>query len=673
MHNAGDSPTGLMPIPPATGGAMNDAQMHRIAAMSEIYQTLVEGITDYAIYMLDPNGFVATWNKGAERSKGYSAAEIIGKHFSTFYTIGDRDIGLPARALAIATDQGRFEAEGWRVRKDGSRYWAHVIIDVIRDEQMTLVGFAKITRDLTERRKAQADLQRSESQFRLLVEGVKDHAIYMLDAEGVVSGWNSGAELIKGYDRNEIIGQSFSRFYTAEDIAAGEPARALEVASRLGKFESEGWRLRKDGTRFWASTVISAVRDDAGQLIGFAKITRDISEAQKARQALEQTRMQLFHAQKMEAIGQLTGGIAHDFNNLLAAVLGSLDILRSRIPDSPQTRPLINNAMTGAERGAALTRQLLAFSRREELDFEAVDLEATLNGALELLRLCVGPDITIVTHIHPDLPKIHSDSNQLTNAMLNLALNARDAMPAGGRLTISAELRSDPAIHVRLTFSDEGQGMDEATLAAAATPFFTTKGVGKGTGLGLSMVRGLMEQSGGRLVLTSTIGQGTSAQMWLPLAAAQEAAVEERKAEEAGATAAPKALKVLAVDDDALVLMSTAMMLEELGHTVVEAHSGEAALRILSDDRSIELVVTDFSMPRMTGAELADAANVERPDVRFVLATGFTELPKEANPDMLRLSKPFTQKQLAEILERAMNLDPAAGAATGELSNHTRH
>ena len=285
---------------------------------------LVEAVTDYAIYMLDPTGIVTSWNPGARRFKGYEESEIIGEHFSRFYTEEDRRTELPQRALQTAEREGKFESEGWRVRKDGSRFWAYVIIDPIRDSEGKLVGFAKVTRDLTQRRAAEAELRRSQEQFRLLVQGVTDYAIYLLMLDGTVASWNAGAERIKGYKPGEVIGQHFSIFYPPEDCDAGLPAIALETARRDGRFESEGLRVRKDGTTFWANVVIDVIRDGEGRVIGFAKITRDITERKSAEETLERTREALVQSQKMEAIGQLTGGVAHDFNNLLMAIQGSL-------------------------------------------------------------------------------------------------------------------------------------------------------------------------------------------------------------------------------------------------------------------------------------------------------------------------------------------------------------
>ncbi|MBB4440851.1 MULTISPECIES: hybrid sensor histidine kinase/response regulator [Rhizobium] len=623
------------------------------------FRLLVDAITDYAIYMLSPDGIITSWNTGAQRFKGYKPSEILGEHFSRFYLEEDRAAGLPARALATAADQGRFEGEGWRQRKDGSRFWAHVIIDPIRHPSGELIGYAKITRDLTERRAAEQAIRQSEEQFRRLVQGVSDYAIYMLDPGGNVSSWNFGAERIKGYRPQEIIGRHFSTFYTPEDRVAGVPEKALGIARAEGRFEREGWRVRKDGTRFWASVVIDAIRDDEGDVLGFAKITRDITEKMETQRALEQAREELFQSQKMEAIGQLTGGIAHDFNNLLMAVLGSLEILKKRMPQDLSLTSLVDNAMQGAQRGAALTQRMLAFSRRQELHMEPIDVSGLIRGMMDMLSRSLGPLTVIETSFPVRLPTILTDPNQLEMAILNLVVNARDAMPSGGRIVLRASEESlpsgksplPPGRYVRIAVIDEGEGMDAKTLEQAITPFFTTKGVGKGTGLGLSMVQGLASQSGGRLMMKSSLGEGTTAELWFPVAIVEqvtEAAADRPQQEEN----APRRLRIVAVDDDGLVLMNTTLMLEDLGHTVFEAMAGPEALDILRKEQ-VDLVICDHAMPRMTGAQLAQAIRNEWPDMPIILATGYAEIPEGAGiVDLPRLGKPFSQAQLAEAIGR---------------------
>jgi PAS domain S-box-containing protein len=636
------------------------------------YRLLVESVTDYAIYMLDPSGVVSSWNPGAQRFKGYKSAEILGQHFSRFYTDEDRAGGLPERALKTAATEGRFEHEGWRVRKDGTRFWAHVIIDPIRDPSGTLLGYAKVTRDLSERKVAEEELRRSEERFRLLVQGVTDYAIYMLDPEGRITNWNMGAERIKGYLADEVVGEHFSRFYTEEDRAAGLPSYALKTAAREGRFEREGWRVRKDGTQFWANVVIDAIRDAGGNLLGFAKITRDMSEKKEAQRALEQTKEAFFQSQKMEAVGRLTGGVAHDFNNLLMAVLGSLDLLRKRMPNDPKLTGLLDNAIQGAQRGASLTKRMLAFARRTELKPEAIDVAGLVHGMADLLQRSLGPSVHIETRFPLSLPPARADANQLELALLNLAVNARDAMPDGGSIVVAARVERlteqkdhlAPGRYVCLSVSDSGEGMDDATLAHATEPFFTTKGIGKGTGLGLSMVHGMSEQSGGRLVLKSSKGKGTTAEIWLPVAIRPaETAAQLSQAAMPVPGEDTRSLVILAVDDDALVLMNTIAMLEDLGHTVFEAASGKEALDVLRREKDIDVVITDQAMPQMTGTQLADAIRAERRDLPIILATGFAELPPDAGRHLLKLDKPFRQEELAQAILTAMQRDEAARRA----------
>lgn len=625
------------------------------------YRLLIEAVTDYAIYMLDPEGVISSWNPGAQRFKGYTASEVIGSHFSRFYIDEDRKAGLPARALETSAREGKFENEGWRVRKDGSRFWAHVVIDPIRSPDGQIVGFAKITRDLTERRAAEKRLRQNEEQFRLLVQGVTDYALYMIDPEGYVSSWNAGAERIKQYSADEIIGQHFSKFYTEGDRLKGEPQKALDTARRAGRFEKEGWRVRKNGTQFWANVVIDPIRDETGTLIGFAKVTRDITERKETQKALEQAREALAHSQKMDAIGQLTGGIAHDFNNLLMVILASLELVNRRLPDDERIATLISNATQAAQRGAALTQRMLAFARRQDLDLKPVDVPALVRGMTDLLQRSLGPSVQIETHFPPKLNLVHADANHLEMALLNLAVNARDAMPDGGNIVIAAREETvkgrsrgklKAGRYVCLSVKDTGEGMDRATLTRAMEPFFTTKGVGRGTGLGLSMVHGMTEQSGGRFLLKSRQGEGATAEIWLPAAKVTKPAEEERFVRDGAPRTRP--LVVLAVDDDGLVLMNTTVMLQDMGHTVFEATSGPQALDILRREPSVDLVITDHAMPKMTGVQLAAAIKAERPGLPIILATGYAELPPGVDAELPKLGKPFRQQELMQAVAAAI-------------------
>jgi PAS domain S-box-containing protein len=461
--------------------------------------------------MLDPEGHVASWNPGAERIKGYRADEIIGEHFSRFYTVEDRDAGLPAEVLRRAAGEGRFAAEGWRVRKDGSRFWAMVVVDPIRDGDRP-VGFAKITRDITEQREAAQAALEAERRFRLLVEGVTDYAIYMLDPEGHVTNWNAGAQAIKGYTADEIIGEHFSRFYTPEDVEAGVPWQALETARRQGRFAVEAWRQRKDGSRFWASVVLDPIRDEDGDVIGFAKVTRDLTERREAQLELERSQQALFQAQKMEAVGQLTGGIAHDFNNLLTGITGSLDLMKARLAQGRlnELERYMTAAQGAASRAASLTHRLLAFSRQQTLEPKAVDGNKLVSGMEDLIRRTVGPSVEIETILAAGLWPCFCDPNQLENAILNLCINGRDAMPHGGRITVETantwvdqvgaiERDMPKGQYVAIAVTDTGVGMSADTIARAFDPFFTTKPAGQGTGLGLSMIYACIPQVAWRL------------------------------------------------------------------------------------------------------------------------------------------------------------------------------
>lgn len=493
-----------------------------------------------------------------------------------------------------------------------------------------------------------------DGRYRLLVEAISDYAIYMLDPTGMVSNWNAGAQRFKGYLPQEIVGRNFEVFYTEEDRAVGRPAINLRRAAEEGRFEDEGWRVRKDGTRFWAHVVIDRILGPNGNIVGFAKITRDLTERHQAQQDLDRAREALFQAQKMESIGQLTGGIAHDFNNLLMAIIGSLEIVQRRMNADPAITPFIDNALKGARRGAVLTQRMLAFARRQELKMGAVDLKITVDGMTDLLERALGPSIFIQRDFPADLPPVRTDAAQLETALLNLLVNARDAMPDGGNVRVAARQRNGSGTrggdYVVLSVTDEGEGMDEETLAKATEPFFTTKGVGKGTGLGLSMVHGLAQQSGGFLDLKSAPRVGTTAEIWLPIS---EGHTGELPAPPITAATPQPVLRILAVDDDTLVLMNTVAMLEELGHEVIEARSGHEALEVL-ESQPIDLLITDQGMPRMTGAELAGRAQVSRPSLPIIIATGYAELTDSRVRTLPRLPKPFSQEDLVSAIAKAV-------------------
>ncbi|MEP7157114.1 MAG: PAS domain S-box protein [Betaproteobacteria bacterium] len=639
------------------------------------FRLLVENINDYAVYMLTLDGIVASWNAGAERFKGYRASEIIGKSFAAFYSAEDQAAGLPARSLYIARAEGRFETEGWRIRKDGTRFWASVVIDPIKDDHGVLIGFAKITRDMSERRAAELALRRSEERFRLLVKGVTDYAIYMLSPEGLVTNWNAGAQRIKGYLDHEVIGSHFSRFYTPEDRDIFLPERALRTAAESGSFENEGWRVRKDGSRFWAHVVIDRLLDDAGVLVGFAKITRDITERRRAEQAVAASQAALVQSQKTEAIGRLTGGIAHDFNNLLGAIIGNLDLLRLRraTGQDGDVDQLIEAATAAAKRSAALTHRLLAYARQQTLMPSTVDVNQLIRSLLDLLQRSVGPAIEIRTELDAALSLTRCDRNQLESALLNLTINARDAMPMGGHVMIrtrnvtSAEIpaelsRTNPTTsYILVSVTDTGMGMSPEVAEHAFEPFFTTKPLGEGTGLGLSMVQGFIHQSQGHAVIKSSTGEGTAISLFLPAlqhdgtgagASAEDSHAASRR-EPPTTTAKP--LSILLVDDEEAVRKPISEMLHHLGCTVREAGDAAAAIEVAKSPAPIDMLITDIGLPGgMNGRQLAGVVRNMRPDMKILFITGYAEqaiFGKEPlDKGMRLLAKPFGLEEFLETV-----------------------
>ena len=373
--------------------------------------------------------------------------------------------------------------------------------------------------------------------------------------------------------------------------------------------------------------------------------------------AREKAQEQLLQSQKMESIGQLTGGIAHDFNNLLTAVMGNLELLRKQLPDNPRARRLIDGAIQGAERGASLTQRMLAFARQQDLQTNPIDIASLLNGMHDLIARSLGPQIALRLNVPDELPPAQVDANQVELAILNLAINARDAMPDGGSIEISADrAQPGPARNsaagpfIRIQVRDTGSGMDAETLKKSVEPFFSTKPLGKGTGLGLSMVHGLAVQLGGALDLSSEIGKGTIATLWLPIAT--KAAVAT--AAPAPQTEAVRAAVILVVDDDPLIAMSTVDMLEDLGHTAIEANSAKQALAIVEGGQALDLMMTDQAMPGMTGTELAEIVRGKRPDLPVLLATGYADLPAGRGASLPRLSKPYHQSQLQSEIEKLL-------------------
>ncbi|GGI18194.1 hybrid sensor histidine kinase/response regulator [Oxalicibacterium faecigallinarum] len=635
---------------------MDNAGLSHIAE-SDRFRLLVDSVTDYAIYMLTVEGYVNSWNTGAQRFKGYRAEEIIGKHFSNFYTEDDRAAGIPARSLLTAEREGRFETEGWRVRKDGSRFWANVIIDPIRSEKGILLGFAKVTRDVTERKLTQQALQQSEQQFRLLVQGVTDYAIYMLDANGVVTNWNSGAQRIKGYSASEIVGTHFSHFYTHEDQIRGLPAKTLAIAASKGRHEHEGLRVRKDGSQFMANIVIDAIRDELGQLVGFAKVTRDITEKRAAEEELQRANTALLQSQKMEALGQLTGGVAHDFNNLLGVLSSGIDMLSLQLRSNQDAR-VLDSMRRAVERGAGLTQQLLSFARQQPLKTEACLINDVITRFESVLRSACRSSVEFDIALSSDPAMVQIDPGQLQTALLNLVVNASDAMPDGGKLHISTgttELKQNEignlpaATYSVIRVDDNGCGMPDAVRERALEPFFTTKGINKGTGLGLSQVYGFITQSGGDVRILSKMDEGTSILLYLPIT---------HNDDPAEALASDGLEKVLIVEDQEDLLMLGAELFRAIGYEVYTATSAEQAIDLLTARTDINILFSDVMMPDgMDGIQLAHWVRERHPHIRIVLASGYARPALQAqsqNGEQFHfINKPYQLSDLAKVLRRA--------------------
>jgi PAS domain S-box-containing protein len=622
---------------------------------------LLNSVKDYAIYLLDPMGRVSSWNTGAQRFKGYAAEEIIGQHFSCFYTPEDRARGLPERALRTAAEEGKFEAEGWRLRKDGTRFWTSVVIDPVIDEEGRLVGYAKITRDIEDKKNAERALFESEQRFRLLVQGVRDYSIYMLDPEGRITNWNTGAQAIKGYTESEIVGQHFSRFYTAEDRENGEPARALATALREGSYQNEAVRVRKDGSLFWANVVIDSIHDETGTLIGYAKITRDVTERRRVQEEIDRAREALIQAQKMEAIGRLTGGVAHDFNNLLTVIRSSADLLRRpNLTEAKRIRYIEAIAET-ADRAAILTSQLLAFARRQPLKPELFDVAGRILGLEHIIATTVGSPIKVEVDADADLGAVEADPTQFETALLNLIINARDAMPTGGKIRITARNADRvPAVRghaaakgdfLAVSVADNGSGMDDTILERIFEPFFTTKEVNKGTGLGLSQVYGFAKQSGGEIDVVSSAGGGSTFTLYLPRSTANRIPSDERGRADHD-TFDIAARNVLLVEDNESVGAFALALLTELGQSATWATHAEAALQLLDErHEAFDIVFSDVVMPGVSGIELGHEIRRRWPDLPVVLTSGYSHvLAEEGSHGFELLQKPYSVEGLLKIL-----------------------
>jgi PAS domain S-box-containing protein len=487
--------------------------------------------------------------------------------------------------------------------------------------------------------------------FQTLIEGVVDYAVFALDKEGHVASWNSAAQKITGYTADEIIGKHFGIFYRPDERRAGAPNRALELAIQRGKHEVEGWRIRKNGTPFFITGSVSSNLDDAGNPVGFINILRDATERRDAEEKLVQAREQLAMSQKMEAIGKLTGGIAHDFNNLLMIIGGSAQIF-ARLLD-PKLPKAIEAIQTAAKRGESLTRQLLTFSRHQHLSPTVVDLNASIKNMRTMIESSLRGNIVYNENIGDGVWPVKVDLAELELAIVNIAVNARDAMPNGGTFTLSVnEVMANQEIgaFLAIAFSDTGTGIPPNLLSKMFDPFFTTKEVGKGTGLGLSQVYGFAHQAGGTVTANSEVGKGTTITVYLPSCADEQITSKEASAAKTR-TQHSQRQTVLVVDDSADVAEVTSSMFEHLGYETIYRDSAEAALKLLEAGTKIDLVFSDIVMPgTIDGVGLTREIRSRYPNLPVVLTTGYSDAANAAPPNVRVLRKPFDTEALRDFI-----------------------
>jgi PAS domain S-box-containing protein len=644
----------------------------------ERFRLLVESVQDYAIFMLDPDGRVMTWNAGAELIKGYRASEIIGQHFSKFYPPEAGD--FPAHELRVAAAQGRFEDEGWRVRKDGSRFWANVVITALYGPDKKLVGFGKVTRDLTERRGHEESLRQSEDRFRLLVDGVSDYAIFMLDVNGVVTTWNSGAARIKGYRADEIIGQHFSRFYPEDAIESGWPEHELRVAAAEGRFVDEGWRVRKDGSKFWAHVTITALRED-GRLRGFAKLTRDLTE-RKRTEALEASgaeRETMLEAERNARMlaqrsarmkDEFLATLSHELRTPLNAILGWTQLLRSRGASEPAE---LARAMEIIERNARaqvrLIDDLLDLSRimsgRFRLDVQQVSLLEIVRGALDSIEPTARTKgVRLESVLDPQSVVVSGDPARLQQVFWNLLSNAVKFTPKGGRIQVVLQRVNS---HIEFSISDTGIGIPTAFLPHVFERFSqkdsSTHREYGGLGLGLAICKQLVDLHGGSIQAKSMgEGQGATFVVTLPLIILGKekdaVRVHPTAVELSEAVPVPRldGVRALLVDDEADALELIQRVLENQGALVTTVRSGDQALRLL-ESSTPDVLISDIGMPGMDGYQFMRRMRAAEPKERRVPALALTAF---ARPDdrkhailagyQAHLAKPFDMAELAIVV-----------------------
>jgi PAS domain S-box-containing protein len=622
---------------------------------------LAKAVADYALFMLDPEGDVRSWSPGAERIKGYAAAEIVGQHFSCFFTDADREVGVPQRVLAIAAERGRYEGECLIVRNDGSTFWASLVVEPIRDDAGRLIGYANIGRDITEHKLAEERLLGEQAKYRAIIESAVD-GIVVIDERLTVQAFNRAAEMIFGYAADEVIGHNVSHLMPEPDRSRHDGYIADYRQTRKAKIigvRREVTGQRKDASVF--ALDLSIAEWHAGGQRYFTGIVQDITARKEAETKMQQTVAMLHRAQKMEAVGRITGGVAHDFNNILQVMIGSLDLADALTAGNEELRRLLSAIRRGAVRAERVTQQLLAFSRQQPLHPEEVNVSAHMREAVDLFARTLRGDIYVEVDFPSDLWPIMIDVSQLDLAVLNVAVNARDAMPNGGTFKISARNATYQGLtleqgnhgldgsYVVMTLSDTGVGIAPDVLPHVFEPFFTTKDVGKGTGLGLSQVYGFALQSGGVATVTSNVGQGTCITLYLP---ALDHVTHVGTPDETAATTSNKGT-VLVVEDDADVAELATKVLKDAGYAVAQAEHAPAALTALASGAPIDLVFSDIVLPHgMNGITFAHEVRTLYPKLPVLLTTGYAEALADAEIEGLTiLRKPYPRQDLLGVID----------------------
>ena len=763
-------------------GGFSPALETALRESEERFKLLVESVQDCGFFMLDPDGRVASWNKGAERITGYTAQDIIGRHFAVFYPEEDIERGRPACELEAARLQGRFQETGWRLRKDGSRYWAEVIVTPLLDSIGNLAGFGKVTRDLTERAAIDEALQQHSLVFSTIGDGV-----LVMDLEGRIIDMNPGAERLFGYTKREMLGQPVVRLH--HPSLEGRQEEIIQAALRRdGRWAGELHFQRKDGSDGIADVVVVARRDELGVPNAWIGVNRDITARRRAEDRLAENRAllaalvkaapvaivavdaeehvtlwnaaaerlfgwtaaelvgrkipftktrdseeyarvrdrvwsgqtvtgletrrerkdgtvvdvllscapfqdsqaglcgmvalyldrgeyrqleeQLRQSQKMDAVGQLAGGVAHDFNNLLTVIKAYSGILADQLDDDNPLKTDVGEIQRAAGRASSLTKQLLAFSRKQVLQPRVLDLNSVSRELEPMLQRLIGDDVRIVLQLDVTIGRVKADRSQIEQVLINLIVNARDAMPHGGTVSVETAnvelsgeyLRRHPMVapgqYVMIAVSDTGVGMDHATQSRIFEPFFTTKPAGTGTGLGLSTVYGIIKQSSGYIWVYSEPGVGTTFKVYLPRLEAEEIDAATSECPVAAPVAGSET--VLLVEDEPSVRLIARRILERNGYTVLEAHDGRHAIRVADQYKQpIQLLLTDMMMPELTGRDVWAMLAKRRSDIRVLYMSGYT------NDHMVRrglldsdaafLQKPFTAPDLARAVRSTLD------------------